>query len=100
MTPTDVKPILQIPAEFNLRQNYPNPFNPATTIEYDVPARARIMLKIYNTLGQEVASLVDEERMPGTYSAVWDARGAASGTYWSRMTADGKSVVQKMILLK
>jgi predicted GH43/DUF377 family glycosyl hydrolase len=100
LTPTDVKPARRAPDDFKLSQNYPNPFNPSTTIEYDVPTRSRITLKVYNTLGQEVATLVDEERMPGTYSAVWDAKGVASGTYWSRMTADGKSVVQKMILLK
>jgi predicted GH43/DUF377 family glycosyl hydrolase len=97
---TDVPTQRVLPAEFKLSQNYPNPFNPSTTIEYDVPARARITLKVYNTLGQEVATLVDEERMPGTYSAVWEANGVASGTYWSRMAADGKSVVQKMVLLK
>lgn len=98
--PTDVEPIKELPQEFRLQQNYPNPFNPSTTLVYDVPSRSRITLKVYNALGQEVATLVDEERMAGTYSVVWDAQGVASGTYWTRMTADGKSVVQKMILLK
>ena len=98
--PTEVKPVQDTPREFKLQQNYPNPFNPSTTIEYDVPARAHIILKVYNALGQDVATLVDEERAPGSYSTVWDAKGVASGTYWSRMTADGRSIVQKMILVK
>ena len=96
----NVKPTQEGPREFRLQQNYPNPFNPSTTIEYDVPARAHITLKVYNALGQEVATLVDEERAPGSYTAVWDAKGVASGSYWSRMTADGVSMVQKMILVK
>ena len=98
--PVNVKPTQEVPREFRLQQNYPNPFNPSTTIEYDVPAGAHITLKVYNALGQEIATLVDEERTPGSYSAVWDAKELASGTYWSRLTADGKSVVQKMLLVR
>lgn len=98
--PTDVNPTKDLPEEFKLQQNYPNPFNPSTTLVYDVPGRSHITLKVYNTLGQEVTTLVDEERMAGSYSVVWDAQSVASGTYWTQMTADGKTVVQKMILLK
>ena len=95
-----MKPIQEVPREFRLQQNYPNPFNPSTTVEYDVSVRAHITLEVYNALGQEVATLVDEERAPGTYTAVRDAKGVASGSYWSRLTADGASMVQKMILVK
>lgn len=100
LVPTDVNPPMDLPREFNLRQNYPNPFNPSTTLSYDVPTRSHITLRVYNTLGQEVATLVDEDRSAGSYSVVWDASGIASGTYLTQLTADGKSVVQKMVLLK
>lgn len=102
---------MELPKEFSLSQNYPNPFNPATSISYALPARARVLLKLYNTLGQEVATLVDEEEEPGYKSVRFDLnRGAGmpSGTYWYRLTAartDGKGTetfteVRKMLLMK
>ena len=97
---TGVNPDVALPKAFALNQNYPNPFNPSTTLSYDVPTRSHITLRVYNTLGQEVATLVDEDRSAGSYSVVWDASGIASGTYLTQLTADGKSVVQKMVLLK
>jgi len=90
----------EIPTKFTLYQNYPNPFNPSTTISYDLPVRARVKLVIYNLLGQEVATLVNDEQEPGRYSVNFDASGLPSGIYFYRLEA-GKFVEQKkMILIK
>jgi hypothetical protein len=96
----DANPPHRIPSEFTLNHNYPNPFNPTTTIAFDVPRFARVALKVFNALGEEVATLVDEERQPGNYSVVWDASSAASGTYLVRLMADGHAITQKMMLVK
>jgi hypothetical protein len=101
----------EIPTDFGLSQNFPNPFNPTTTIEYALPTAANVTLRVYNMLGQEIASLVNETRPAGFMQVVWngrDSRGAqvASGTYLYRIEAravDGSQVFvqnRKMILLK
>jgi len=64
-----------------LLQNYPNPFNPATAISYQLSADSRVSLKVFNLLGQQVATLVDGERQAGHHEERWDARGFASGMY-------------------
>jgi hypothetical protein len=69
------------PDKFQLFQNYPNPFNPATMISYQLPTDSRVSLKIFNLLGQEVATLVDGQRLAGHHEERWDARGLASGMY-------------------
>lgn len=76
-----------LPVSFDLRQNYPNPFNPSTSIEYTLPEFSRVTLKVYNLLGQEVKTLVDEEVDAGENSAEWDASGTASGVYFYRLDA-------------
>jgi len=81
-------------------QNYPNPFNPTTTITYSLPKSSLVTLKIYDILGKEVATLVNEEKQSGTYHAVWNAREAASGVYFYKLTAGEYSKVNKMILIK
>ena len=63
----------EIPLSYSLEQNYPNPFNPSTTIRFALPKSGHVELKIYNTLGQEVATLANEEKIAGTYSARWNA---------------------------
>lgn len=85
---------------FTLSQNYPNPFNPATTITYKLPKSSLVTLKVYDLLGREVATLVNEEKISGTYNATWNARDAASGIYFYKITAGGYSKVNKMMLLK
>ncbi len=89
-----------LPTESALRQNYPNPFNPNTQIEYSLAHAAFVTLKIYNLLGQEVATLVSEELHPGTYSALWDASGFASGVYYYRLQARSLVETKKLILLR
>ena len=81
----------QRPENFVLEQNYPNPFNPATDIGYRVSEPGYVTLKIYDVLGREMATLVNEERSPGYYAARWDASGRSSGMYYARMTVTGAS---------
>jgi Secretion system C-terminal sorting domain len=90
-----------IPKEFSLEQNYPNPFNPSTVISYDLPKESRVSLKIYSMLGQEVATLVDEVKGAGSYTATFSAQsGFASGVYFYRIQAGDFVSVKKMMLLK
>lgn len=89
-----------LPETFALEQNYPNPFNPKTNFRYHVAAQERVTLRVYDVLGREVATLVNETRTPGTYTATWDAVDVASGVYYYRMTAGAFSELKKMILMK
>ncbi len=89
------------PAEFVLMQNYPNPFNPTTNIMFTVPADGHATLKIFNTIGQEVATLFNGEAVAGTYHQVhFNASGLASGVYFSRLEYNGKVQLKKLILQK
>ncbi len=90
----------ELPATFVLGQNFPNPFNPSTTIRYSVPKAGVVSLRIYNILGQEVASLVNREQTAGTYSVTFDASRFASGVYFYRLTAGSYNSVKKMMLMK
>jgi hypothetical protein len=110
ITPNYVN-IEMVPEAYKLYQNYPNPFNPTTMIQFDVPEEAYVTLKIYNLLGQEVATLLDHELMTeGTQEVEFDATGFASGVYFYRLSAEGISneegslgtfqTVKKMILMK
>lgn len=89
------------PLTFELMQNYPNPFNPTTTITFTVPARGQAVVKVYNMLGQEVATLFNGEAMAGTYTSVhFNASGLASGLYIARLEYGGQMQMKKMMLLK
>ena len=80
-----------IPLKYNLQQNYPNPFNSSTTIQFALPKSAFVTLKVYNLLGEEVATLVAEQRAAGIHRFNWDARGLASGVYLYRMEVGDNS---------
>ncbi|MFQ6092316.1 MAG: FlgD immunoglobulin-like domain containing protein [bacterium] len=102
-----VKAETGVPVEYTLSQNYPNPFNPATTIRYALPdaRQTHASLKIYNILGQEVRTLVDEVKDPGFYEVTWDGKDAfgnnvASGVYFYRLTAADFSQAKRMVLMK
>ena len=86
--------------DFNLSQNYPNPFNPTTQIKFSVAEPGLVTLKVYDVLGQEVTTLVNENLVNGNYSASFDASKLASGTYIYQLTANGVRISKKMMLLK
>ncbi|MFZ0454260.1 MAG: T9SS type A sorting domain-containing protein [Ignavibacteriaceae bacterium] len=88
------------PDEFSLCQNYPNPFNPTTNIEFQIAKSGFVSLKIYNTLGKEVATLVNEERPAGIYDIKFDASKLTSGIYFYKLQNDNHSQVKKMVILK
>lgn len=98
--PLAVEDEIQGVKNYNLEQNYPNPFNPATTIRYSVAEFNRVTLKVYDLLGKEVASLVNEEKRPGSYTAVFNASNLASGIYFYRLQAGSKSFTRKLLLVK
>jgi hypothetical protein len=89
-----------IPQSYSLEQNYPNPFNPLTKIIYFVPKKSHITLKVYNLLGQEVASLFEGIQQAGNYTATFDGSGLSSGLYLYRMTAENFTDAKKAVLLK
>jgi hypothetical protein len=117
-----VKDVSMVPIEYSLEQNHPNPFNPTTTIHYTIPSREhraqsggtggdsqlyalRTTLNIYNILGQEVRTLVDEVQEPGYYTATWDGRDnhgrqAVSGVYFYRLTSGEFTATRRMVLMK
>ena len=88
------------PGSFELRQNYPNPFNPSTSIDYSVPQKGHATLKVYDLLGNEVATLVNGELERGSYSAVWNAANSSSGVYFYRLTSGSYSATRKLILMR
>jgi hypothetical protein len=89
-----------LPQEFRLEQNYPNPFNPATVISYQLPVSGNITLKIYDILGNEVATLVNEIKPAGSYKVEFNAKDFSSGVYFYRIQAGPFNQIKKMILLK
>ncbi len=88
------------PGNFVLSQNYPNPFNPSTTISYTLPKSGNVQLMVYDILGREAATLVNEEKAPGNYKVVFNAEGLPSGIYFYRLTAGDLSISKTMMLLK
>lgn len=105
--PTDVESEISetIPTEFALRQNYPNPFNPSTTIQYQVSSVSYVTLKVYDVLGNEVATLVDELKSAGTYKFDFSvgrhsSPAIASGIYFYQLKAGEFLSIKKMTLLK
>ena len=89
-----------VPTAFALSQNYPNPFNPATTIRFSVPQAGRVAIKVYDVLGQEQATLVDDTYAPGVYTVSWNAGRVASGVYFCRMTAGEFAATKRMLLVR
>jgi hypothetical protein len=100
--PNDIKDYYTaiMPSGFSLLQNYPNPFNPRTVINYQLPVSSDVILKVYDVLGNEVATLVKETKVPGNYSAVFDASSLASGIYFYSLRTNSFVQTRKMILMK
>ena len=89
-----------LPSNFSLKQNYPNPFNPTTIIKYSLPRSNMVTMKVYDILGNEVASLVNEEKPAGSYSVNFNASKLSSGVYFYRMKAGSFVETKKLILMK
>jgi hypothetical protein len=90
----------EILANFEISQNYPNPFNPVTKIQYLIPEQSNVAFKVYDILGNEVATLVNEEKLAGTYEITLYADGLSSGVYFYQLKAGDFIQTKKMILLK
>lgn len=97
---TGVEDETTLPTEFALEQNYPNPFNPSTTFRYSIPTQSKVVIKVYDILGNEIATLMDEEKSVGTYELKWDAASMPSGVYFYQLKAGTFVETKKMILLK
>ncbi len=90
----------EVPNQFFLSQNYPNPFNPNTVISFQLAVNSFATLKVYDILGREVATLVNEQLQPGTYEVDWDGTNFPSGVYYYKMIADDFTETKKMVLIK
>ncbi len=90
----------QIPKSFELKQNYPNPFNPETTIPFALPKKVKVSLKIFDLLGREVVTLLEEEMGPGEYKIQFEAKDLPSGTYFYRMKAGDFTASRKLTLVR
>ncbi len=99
-TVTAVTSVNSSPGEYKLYQNYPNPFNPSTTIGYKIPARGLVILKIYDELGREVKTLVNDIEQAGRHEATFNAAGFSSGVYFCEMKAGNFRKVMKLLLTK
>lgn len=97
---TSVSKADQVPHEFGLSQNFPNPFNPSTTIKYQVASVGRVSLRVYDVLGREVSTLVDEQKAPGEYAVQFNTAGLTSGMYFYRLQAGSTVETKKMTLMK
>ncbi len=91
---------LKMVLDYKLCQNYPNPFNPSTSITYTIPEDGFVELKVYNTLGQEIETLVNKEIQAGTHKIIWKAQNVPSGIYLYKITVNNFSQTNKMVLLK
>ena len=89
-----------VPTSFALHQNYPNPFNPATVIKYDLPVASHVSLRVFNALGQEVATLVNADENPGLHDIRFDASGLPSGAYFYRLSAGAYTETRRLLVLK
>ena len=90
----------EVPEDYQLSQNYPNPFNPLTNIKFSIPTQGLVTLKVFNSLGKEVATLVNEVTNTGTYVVDFDAGNLASGVYFYRLQSNDFSETKRMMLIK
>jgi len=90
----------EVPAEFSISQNYPNPFNPSTKIKYQISADGKVSLKVFDLLGKEIATLVNDYKSPGSYSVDFDGKNLPSGIYYYIIQVNEYVEAKKMILIK
>ena len=99
-TATSVEEELGVPGTFSLEQNYPNPFNPSTSVRYTLPEAGRATLTVSNLLGEQVATIIDQEQPAGTYELRFDAAGLPSGLYFYTLRSGSFVETRRMMLLK
>ena len=97
---TGINDIFGISGSYKLNQNYPNPFNPTTTIKYDIPERSFVTIKVYDVLGNEIATLINEEKPAGSYEFEFDSNGLTSGVYFYTLSTGNFLATKKMVLLR
>ena len=90
----------EIPSKYDLAQNYPNPFNPVTNLEFGISNLRFVTLKVYDMLGKEVSTLVNEKQSPGTYQVEFDAGSLTSGIYFYRLTSGDFTDTRRMMMIK
>lgn len=101
ITSIPVTPIgINVPSFYQLKQNYPNPFNPVTTIEFSIPKRTYIQIIIFDILGRNIETVIDEQLIAGTYKISWNAEKFTSGIYYYKLIADNFTETKKMVLIK
>ena len=104
MTPDNITAVNEsqpnIISNFKLNQNYPNPFNPTTIISYQIPYESKVVLKVFNILGEDVATLVNEDKASGSYNVQFNAINLSSGVYFYQIKADNFVDTKKLVLLK
>ena len=98
--PTGTEQTFMIPEKFNLEQNYPNPFNPSTKIRFSIPSNEFVALKIYNVLGSEITTLVNDNLQAGSYEVDFNSEGLTSGVYFYTLSTNNFTNTRKMILTK
>jgi hypothetical protein len=90
----------EVPSGFTLKQNYPNPFNPTTNLEFGISKLGFVTLKIYDVIGKEVVTLVNENLSPGSYQLQWSGEGYSSGVYFYELSSGNIKETKRMLLLK
>ncbi len=97
---TGIEEEFALPQSFNLSQNYPNPFNPTTKIKYQIPELSLVTIKVYDVLGSEIATLVNEDKPIGSYEVEFDGAKLSSGIYYYQVQANNFIETKKMVLMK
>ncbi len=100
LMPSAVSTPERLPAAFVLEQNFPNPFNPTTTIRYQLPRSAHVVISVFDLLGRQIVKLVEEQQQAGTRSVTWNAAGLPTGIYFCRLTAGDYIGVKKMLIIR
>jgi len=89
-----------LPIEFTLYNNYPNPFNPSTTIKFGIPKESKVILEVFNVLGERVVTLVNKEMTEGYHEVKFNGASLPGGVYIYKLAADGFSATKKLVLMK
>ncbi|MEW6509232.1 MAG: T9SS type A sorting domain-containing protein [Bacteroidota bacterium] len=96
----EIEVYITTPNEFSLEQNYPNPFNPTTKIKYTIPNSEKVLIKVYDVLGREAKTLLNEYKDGGTYEIEFDASNLTSGLYFYKIISGNKTETRKMMLVR